>query len=211
MRGALYARALPTDAQVSMKTRRESASRQTSPPAPIVSLPVPPADTLHTARASTWAAAFAAHKDAVYNAAFHLLGCAAGAEDVLQDVFVALVRSAEPPRAMRAWLLAAALNRVRDLSRRPRKQRDADLDLLPATDSEPVATAARVERQQQVARALATLPLEQREVVVLHAFEELSFAAIGELCGISPDTAASRWRYACDKLRARLRSEENEP
>jgi RNA polymerase sigma-70 factor (ECF subfamily) len=167
---------------------------------------VPPADTLNTARASSWADAFAAHKDAVYNAAFHLLGDAAAAEDVLQDVFVALVRSAEPPRAVRAWLLAAALNRVRDLARRPRRQRDADLDLLPSTDAEPVAAAAQIERQQQVARALGALPLEQREVVVLHAFEELSFAAIGELCAISPDTAASRWRYACDKLRVRLES-----
>jgi len=96
---------------------------------------------------------------------------------------------------------------VRDLARRPRP-READLDLLPAADGEPVATAAQIERQQQVARALGALPLEQREVVVLHAFEELSFAAIGGLCGISPDTAASRWRYACGKLRARLRGEE---
>ena len=65
-------------------------------------------------------------------------------------------------------------------------------------------TAIETERCQRVAAALAALSLAQREVVVLHAFEELSFAAIGAVCDIPADTAASRWRYACAKLRQQL-------
>jgi DNA-directed RNA polymerase specialized sigma24 family protein len=44
----------------------------------------------------------------------------------------------------------------------------------------------------------------KREVVVLHAFEGLSFREAGEVAGISQDTAASRWRYACEKLKRSL-------
>lgn len=145
------------------------------------------------------------HKDAVFNAAFHLLGDRAAAEDVLQDVFVALVRLGAPAlHSPRAWLLTAALNRVRDRARRPRQPADADAEGLPGQDPGPEQLAAAGEAQVLVAAALQRLPLQQREVVVLHAFEGLSFAAIGELAGTSADTAASRWRYGCAKLRARL-------
>jgi RNA polymerase sigma-70 factor (ECF subfamily) len=151
------------------------------------------------------------HKDAVFNAAFHLLGERAGAEDVLQDVFVALVRQGHSTlRQPRAWLLTATLNRVRDRVRQ-RQAAAADLDDLPSASPGPLRVAEQQEQAQLVAAALATLPLPQREVVVLHVFEGLSFAAIGELCGVSQDTAASRWRYACDKLRARLAAVGGEP
>lgn len=155
-------------------------------------------------------ALYHAHKDAVYNAAFHLLGDRAAAEDVLQDVFVALVRHGHINlHKPRAWLLTATLNRVRDRLRR-RRPAGAEMDELPSAIPGPLREAERQEAAQRVAAALARLPLAQREVVVLHVFEELSFAAIGQLCGISQDTAASRWRYACDKLRARLVAGEGE-
>lgn len=150
------------------------------------------------------------HKDAVFNAAFHLLGERAAAEDVLQDVFVSLVRHGHAVvRTPRAWLLTATLNRVRDRLRR-RRPAAAELDALASQLPDPVQTAMQQERTRLVAAALAKLPLPQREVVVLHVFEDLSFSAIGQLCGVSPDTAASRWRYACDKLRARLGANEGE-
>ncbi|MBK8100871.1 MAG: hypothetical protein IPK26_27605 [Planctomycetes bacterium] len=61
-----------------------------------------------------------------------------------------------------------------------------------------MVAAMRGERTLSVQVALAALPIEQREVVVLHVFEELSSRAIGELCGCSGETAAPRWRYACE-------------
>lgn len=150
------------------------------------------------------------HKDAVYNAAFHLLGERAGAEDVLQDVFVALVRQGHASlHKPRAWLLTATLNRVRDRLRR-RRPAAAEMDELPSAIPGPLREAEQQEQAELVAAALSRLPLAQREVVVLHVFEDLSFALIGQLCGISQDTAASRWRYACDKLRARLVASEGE-
>ncbi|HEY0548818.1 MAG TPA: sigma factor-like helix-turn-helix DNA-binding protein, partial [Verrucomicrobiae bacterium] len=50
-----------------------------------------------------------------------------------------------------------------------------------------------------------TLPTEQRAVAHLKLWEGLTFEVIAETLGISPNTAASRYRYAIDKLRERLR------
>ncbi len=54
-------------------------------------------------------------------------------------------------------------------------------------------------------KGLAELPEEQRSAVVLHLWDELSFAEIGEICEVSSNTAASRYRYGIDKMRRRLR------
>lgn len=50
-------------------------------------------------------------------------------------------------------------------------------------------------------RALCTLPEDQRQVVVLHVWGELTFMQIAEILNISSNTAASRYRYAFAKLR----------
>lgn len=148
---------------------------------------------------------YTAHKDAVWNAAVHLTGDASAAEDVVHDVFAALLSGRVPlPHTPRAWLLTAVLNRVRDRARRRAPIDGVDLGAVPAPAIGPDLAAIVGERAAQVAAALAELPLPQREVVVLHVFEEMPFRTIGELCGTSQDTVASRWRYACAKLRHRL-------
>ena len=60
------------------------------------------------------------------------------------------------------------------------------------------------DRHRAVWAALRTLPTEQSEVVVLKIWEEMTFAEIGEVLGISPSTAASRYRYAIEKLTQKL-------
>ena len=144
------------------------------------------------------------HRHALWNAAVHLLGCAAAAEDVLHDVFVGLLRRSLPePAAARAFLLRSVLNRVRDRVRARRPELDPELDAADPC-APPELSVQLGEQAALVAQALAALPLDQREVVVLHAFEGLSFRAVGDLAGITQDTAASRWRYACAKLKRSL-------
>ena len=58
--------------------------------------------------------------------------------------------------------------------------------------------------------ALRTLPDEQSEVVVLKIWEELTFAQIAIMLDVSPSTAASRYRYAIDKLGKHFRRDQNE-
>ena len=59
-------------------------------------------------------------------------------------------------------------------------------------------------------RGLAALPQDQREVIVLKIWHEHTFEEIGELLEISPNTAAGRYRYGLQKLRAFLKGQSYE-
>ena len=133
------------------------------------------------------------------------LASLADAEDVVQEAFIRFWRTRERANDPLAYLYAcvrtAALDRLkREASRRKRDQ--AAAAARPA--SEPplfVVEAARRERQQQLETALQTLPREQRTVLVLKLWGELTFAQIAEVESIPAATAASRYRYALEALR----------
>ena len=117
------------------------------------------------------------------------------AEDVLQNVFVNLARRGIGKISdLRSYLWTAARNEARSLGRRPR------LPYLVPRDGHP----ADALEQESVERSLASLPDEQREVVLLHALEGLTFAEVASTLSISPETAASRFRYAREKLKGIL-------
>jgi RNA polymerase sigma-70 factor (ECF subfamily) len=63
---------------------------------------------------------------------------------------------------------------------------------------------------ERVNAAMQELPPEQREVIVLKFFHGMTFSEIGRVAGISPNTAASRYRYALDKLRLLLEEEKED-
>jgi RNA polymerase sigma-70 factor (ECF subfamily) len=155
---------------------------------------------------------YRAHRDSLWNAALHLLGDAAAAEDVLHDVFAGLVQRPLPAMASaRAFLLGSVLNCVRDRARRRGPQLSEALDGQAGVEPRPELLAVAGEHAALVAAALASLPLEQREVVVLHVFEGMSFREVGAAAGVSQDTAASRWRYACEKLKRALTAKGVQP
>jgi RNA polymerase sigma-70 factor, ECF subfamily len=130
--------------------------------------------------------------------------------DVLQEVFVKLARQPDligGARDERAFLIRLAHNAAVDLMRRrgarERRHEQAGAEktspFAPSTD--PDETAFR----QELSIALDELPDEQRAVVHLKLWEGLTFEQIAAALSISPNTAASRYRYGLDKLRARLR------
>lgn len=59
-------------------------------------------------------------------------------------------------------------------------------------------------------RCLATLPPDQREVIVLKIWHQHTFEEIGDLMDISPNTVAGRYRYGLQKLKACMKGERNE-
>lgn len=161
------------------------------------------------------AAAYQSHKDALLTMAFHLLGERSAAEDVLHDVFVKLVRRRVVLRDikdLKGYLLMSCLNRARDYLRkkRPDLVPVESLDRHAHAGVDATTTVGRHDEAASVARRLRTLPDEQREVVVLRVYGELRFPEIGTLCGISPNTARSRYRYAMTSLRSWM-SEEGAP
>ena len=77
----------------------------------------------------------------------------------------------------------------------------------PPDTASPDDAAVTHELTEKMGEAMAQLPDEQREVIVLHLQSKLRFREIARLQGISVNTAQSRYRYGLDKLRSSLNSE----
>lgn len=130
--------------------------------------------------------------------------------EILQELFVKLARQPgllSNVRDLRPFLLRLAHNAAIDLVRRRgtrnkyHEQFGSDQLSVFATDDNPDEQAFR----EALSAALGDLPEDQRAVVHLKLWEQLTFEQIAETLGISPNTAASRYRYGLDKLRGRLR------
>jgi RNA polymerase sigma-70 factor (ECF subfamily) len=157
-------------------------------------------------------AAFVQHKDAVYRFAWRMCGPAA-AEDITQDVFVALLRHPDqfdPGRgALRAFLLGIARNLA--LKRWRSEYRFAPLD-----DEAVVGVIEPVDLEQGevgdiVGRAVSALPPLQRETVILVEYEGLTLAEVARAVDADVGTIKSRLHRARENLRrvlAPLRSRQ---
>ncbi|MGH8094729.1 MAG: RNA polymerase sigma factor [Chthoniobacterales bacterium] len=134
--------------------------------------------------------------------------CRADAEDIVQEAFVRFWRrqhSIENRALLYATVRSTALDRLRSEQRRARREAVVALD--GAENSEPPFAAAD-EGQQMLAAAVERLPNEQREVVILKIWNELTFAEIANILEISRNTAASRYRYALGALKKTLQPHE---
>jgi RNA polymerase sigma-70 factor, ECF subfamily len=135
------------------------------------------------------------HGPPIYRFLCGFLGHREDAADVVQNVFTRLAkRGLEGIADIRTYLWTSARNEARSLGRR-----GPTPHLVPG-NGHPVDPADR----EAVEAALRRLPEEQREVVILHVLESLTFQEISVLLEISPDTAASRFRYAREKLKELL-------
>ena len=134
----------------------------------------------------------------------------ADTRDLLQEIFVKLAR--EPKllagvREERAFLIRLAHNAAIDLMRR-RGTRERTKENFAAETVSIFAPAENPDEEffrAELSVALAELPPEQRAVAHLKLWGGLTFEQIAAALDIPPNTAASRYRYALDKLRARLR------
>ena len=134
------------------------------------------------------------------------------AEDVVQDAFVRFWRHqrhlpGEPIALLLTSIRRAALDRARANDRRSLREDRALAGLDGWTPCFETALDGE-ERRALVEGALQRLPSDQREVLVLKIWGELTFEQIGGTLEISPNTAASRYRYALGALRRELKSAE---
>ena len=128
---------------------------------------------------------------------------AADAEDVVQEAFVKFWRR-NHKIDNRALLYSAvrsiALDFIRRNSRRARREASA----FGETEFSEPQFEIEDETQRALAEAIDGLPREQREVLVMKIWNELTFAEIAGALGISQNTAASRYRYALAALKKML-------
>lgn len=154
--------------------------------------------------------AYDEHADALFGFLLQLIRDEADACDAVQEVFRKLwlkPEAFEGVRDQRGFVLRMGHNQAIDLiRRRDSRRRTTDayaLETLELFASVPNLDEAAFARELE--GALAELPEEQRAVVHLKLWEGLTFERIATVLGVSSNTAASRYRYAIDKLRVRLR------
>ncbi len=152
--------------------------------------------------------------DVMLTLATGLLGNRAAAEDVVQDVFLSFARSAKGLKSqgtLRSYLATGVLNRVRDHHRRrQRRATGPESSGEPRCESAgPDQAAILAEEIARLSRAVAELPEEQREVVLLRLKTNLKFRDIASLQQTSVNTVVGRYRYGLDRLRSLLNGEVN--
>ena len=158
------------------------------------------------------AAIYDKYADSLLTLAGALLNDHALAEDVLHDVFIRFAGSVTHFRlrgSLKAYLTKSVINRSRDHLRK-RKNAPAVLDdakLPPSCAAGPDSGMILAEQSAQLTDALAKLPDEQREVVVLKVKAGLKFRQIAAMQQITVNAAQARYRYGIDKLRSILNSE----
>jgi RNA polymerase sigma-70 factor, ECF subfamily len=128
----------------------------------------------------------------------------ADAEDIVQEAFVRFWRTNRDVAnkgLLYATVRTVALDLIRKDSRRARREAEAYSD---APQSIEPQFETGDDSQQLLAGAVGRLPHEQREVLVMKIWNDLTFAEIGAALGVSQNTAASRYRYALAALKRDL-------
>jgi RNA polymerase sigma-70 factor, ECF subfamily len=127
-----------------------------------------------------------------------IIGERSRAQDAVHQVFLKLIEDGNMHRVAdkKAYIFTCVRNALLNEARRLRRTISLDPDA-------PWFTTPDRNAGEEIAlrRALMLLPDDQRQIAVLHVWGELTFFEIAEILGISPNTAASRYRYALAKLR----------
>ena len=153
-----------------------------------------------------WRALLARHGPALVLFARQWTATHADAEDALQDALVRFIQARKLPRDEVAYLYSCVRSAAVDLSRTHARRRKADAN-RPTPESAFAASPDHAELAATVEQLIGQLPAEQREVLVMKIWGNLTFAQIGQALEISPNTAASRYRYALERLEAALAHE----
>ena len=139
--------------------------------------------------------------------AAHMLGSREDGEEVVQDTFVRAYRALaryEEREQFRSWLFRILVNRCRTAGGRARRRErtflahDRTLLSAPAPDAEDGAW------REEIGRALAQLPAEQREAFLLKHVEDMSYEDIAAVTGAGVSALKMRVNRACHRLRELL-------
>lgn len=163
---------------------------------------------------------FDRHERPVYRFLLRSLGRdAARADDLLQEVWLAVIRNAstwEPRARFTTWLYGIARSRLIDHWRAQKGEVSLDAANDPEADDpgaalidriagarndEPEVRAMSRAQARAFVAAVERLPVAQREALLLHLEGELTLDEIAQLTGVGMETAKSRLRYALAKLR----------
>ena len=149
------------------------------------------------------------HARAVYSLAYRMMGEHQAAEDLVQDAFLKLWRSASSYRpergSVRTWLLSIVHNRgidqLRSSASRRRMQDKVEASAPRFQPSEAFAESWRNAQREQVREALRSLPKEQLQVLELAYFSGYTHVEIAELLDLPLGTVKGRMRLGLKKVK----------
>jgi RNA polymerase sigma-70 factor (ECF subfamily) len=165
-----------------------------------------------------FAALYRRRRADVYRFALHISGSRSVADDVTQDVFMAVIHDAGRYRPDRAavlpWLLGIARNHARRvLDQRPTvalPEDESETGRGLAVDADPLAGLARRQHVLALRRAVLDLPVKYREAVVLCDLQELTYADAATTLGCAVGTVRSRLHRGRALLATRLRGADGQ-
>jgi RNA polymerase sigma-70 factor (ECF subfamily) len=160
--------------------------------------------------------AFAALVDAYYarclRFALHMLSSQADAEEAVQDTFVRVYRALPTyveQESFEPWLFRILANRCRSAGARERRRAEfVEFGEVPDRPSEGRHDDA-IAWREEIGRALAQLPVEQREAFLMRHVEDLSYEDMAVATGAGISALKMRVKRACDSLRVRLTEEDD--
>ena len=149
---------------------------------------------------------------------FNMVGGADDADDIFQETWFRVIRKIGGYREENfgGWLVRIARNIAIDRIRRrkPNLSLDAEpeagrslAEVIPGRDPGPRRRVEASDTGRSIARAVAGLPIEQKEVFLMRVEADLSFKEIARAQGVSINTALARMQYALAKLRPLLKTE----
>ena len=158
------------------------------------------------------------YQSRVYNLAARIIGDRTAAEDISQETFISAHRAIGGFRggSLRAWLLRIASNLSYDFIRASRRQPEQSLDesmlnpgfAVPSREPSPEQMAERGELSAEIQRAILSVPMDQRTVLVLVDVQGLSYEEAAEASGVSLGTVKSRLSRARSRVQEILRQGE---
>ena len=166
--------------------------------------------------ADAFAVLYDRHSRAAYSLAYRMMGERQAAEDLAQDAFLKVWRSATSYRAERAsvrtWLLSIVHNRgidqLRSLASRRRTQEKIEASAPKSQPSEAFSESWRNSQRDQVREALKTLPKEQLKTLELAYFSGYTHVEIAELLEVPLGTVKGRMRLGLKKMKEYFGSQD---
>lgn len=150
--------------------------------------------------------AFNKFGDTVLRTAFAMTGSYTEAEDITQEVFLALhakPQNFETEEHMKAWLLRSAINRCKNLKKSARMIKNSPLD----ESLENTLSCEFTPRDNEIIEMIARLPEKYSSVIFLYYFEEYNVREIAKLIGKNENTVSSLLQRGRKKLKTELEKE----
>lgn len=163
------------------------------------------------------------HKTKIYTSIYHLVKDSDLAEDIFQDTFIKVINTLKTSRyneegKFLPWVIRISHNLVIDHFRKEKRKPMVSnvegfdiFDVIKIYDESAEDKIIRDQNHKDLRALIHLLPAEQKEVLIMRHFGELSFKEISDITGVSINTALGRMRYALNNLRKMMQIKELVP